>query len=473
MSARWHLADQKKLDAPLAAAKLRELASTGRLQPTDLVRPRGLKRWIRAGEVAGLFSQSRGRWYYLRSGEKIGPVSGTLLRRLAQAGTLHPTDMVWRDGLDKWRKARCLVNLFTPEQLASGATTMPGALVTATRGSEVNGVGPKRGGLDHDQTRGNGGTPGGLGARSRERAPKRASLMTLLCAGLAGAIAISAGALSTRGRSQPDSAPFALSSATDAQKATATAPEAATPIVADTKQKPSNLPDLTAQPAVPVKPPDAKPPTPLDVHEAGRRAHDRYCKDHLLASEVMQSRARGAVAPLLQEDGLSERPYQVYVIESDVLNTCSHSGGYIYVSRRVFDLAADETELAWALGHEIAHVELDHGAGARGGAGSETVDGLAARFHEQLSVGHSAQEEFAADEWITRKLRELGCGRRKNLAFLRRCRSYMLDQLPKDARDGGPRPAEGEPERGPLNAHWRMMPSPQTRLMRIENAEVL
>jgi predicted Zn-dependent protease len=48
------------------------------------------------------------------------------------------------------------------------------------------------------------------------------------------------------------------------------------------------------------------------------------------------------------------------VLESEDLNAFALPGGYVFVTKGLFDLLADEAELAGVLGHEIAHVMLQH-----------------------------------------------------------------------------------------------------------------
>ena len=42
------------------------------------------------------------RWRYGVGGTRRGPVGDAELRRLADAGTLRPTDLVWRAGMPDW-----------------------------------------------------------------------------------------------------------------------------------------------------------------------------------------------------------------------------------------------------------------------------------------------------------------------------------------------------------------------------------
>jgi predicted Zn-dependent protease len=82
-------------------------------------------------------------------------------------------------------------------------------------------------------------------------------------------------------------------------------------------------------------------------------------------------------APLVRDDRLQryvnrvgrwvaaqgERPnLQWYfgVLESADLNAFALPGGYVFITKGLFDVLADEAQLAGVLGHEIAHVMLKH-----------------------------------------------------------------------------------------------------------------
>src|SRR4051794_10934661 len=46
------------------------------------------------------------RWYYARGKEKVGPLSGGQLRAEASTGRLQPGDMVLHEGTSMWTEAR-------------------------------------------------------------------------------------------------------------------------------------------------------------------------------------------------------------------------------------------------------------------------------------------------------------------------------------------------------------------------------
>ncbi len=51
-------------------------------------------------------------WYFGHNGEQRGPVSGAELKRLAVSAGLSPTDLVWKEGMDKWALASRLKGFF-------------------------------------------------------------------------------------------------------------------------------------------------------------------------------------------------------------------------------------------------------------------------------------------------------------------------------------------------------------------------
>ena len=54
-------------------------------------------------------------------------------------------------------------------------------------------------------------------------------------------------------------------------------------------------------------------------------------------------------------------PYQFHIIDSPELNAFALPGGYVYVNRCILMTAADESELAGVIAHEVGHVAARHG----------------------------------------------------------------------------------------------------------------
>ena len=60
------------------------------------------------------------RWYFTRDGKQVqGPFTDTRLKQLAASGHLLPTDRVHRLGMDKAVRARRIKGLFAPPDEAS------------------------------------------------------------------------------------------------------------------------------------------------------------------------------------------------------------------------------------------------------------------------------------------------------------------------------------------------------------------
>lgn len=79
------------------------------------------------------------RWYYKRDGKKYGPISSSQLREMAIVGKLRRTDLLWKEGMNEWRRAGDSSKLFErsgpPEQLE---TPKVAAAVTAASGSRAS-----------------------------------------------------------------------------------------------------------------------------------------------------------------------------------------------------------------------------------------------------------------------------------------------------------------------------------------------
>ncbi|MDB5308538.1 MAG: hypothetical protein JWO38_2740 [Gemmataceae bacterium] len=57
-----------------------------------------------------------GAWYYSVGGARRGPVTATELRALAGGGSLRPSDLVWRKGLEDWVPAARISGLFPADR---------------------------------------------------------------------------------------------------------------------------------------------------------------------------------------------------------------------------------------------------------------------------------------------------------------------------------------------------------------------
>lgn len=80
-----------------------------------------------------------------------------------------------------------------------------------------------------------------------------------------------------------------------------------------------------------------------------------------VANNVAQQGSRKA----LRRDGKPRPRSRHFVVgvldDDDTLNAFSTPGGYVFVTSGLLRDLGSESELAWVLGHEIAHVDLEHG----------------------------------------------------------------------------------------------------------------
>lgn len=138
-----------------------------------------------------------------------------------------------------------------------------------------------------------------------------------------------------------------------------------------------------------------------------------------------------------------ELTYHFFLLEWDEVNAFALPGGYIYVSRKLVDLAQDDDELASVLSHEIGHVVAKHSIKRLQAAiGADLVQILLAttggqdartRRGAQLALGHlflahSRQDELQADTLGVRYLQRAGFNPERAITFLERMQQHQRKQ---------------------------------------------
>ena len=124
------------------------------------------------------------------------------------------------------------------------------------------------------------------------------------------------------------------------------------------------------------------------------------------------------------QSGLAARPedYTVTLLNSNINNAFAIPGGYVYVTRQLVALMNDEAELAFVMGHEVAHVAARHadkrakrsglaglGAAILGAVtGSSTIADLAGTGAQLYSLNYSRDQEREADSLGMRYLTRAG-----------------------------------------------------------------
>lgn len=68
--------------------------------------------------------------------------------------------------------------------------------------------------------------------------------------------------------------------------------------------------------------------------------------------------------------------YRFTLLNSAVENALSVPGGYIYITRQLMALMNDESELAFALGHEVAHVAAGHAQSREAASRRNSIGGI-------------------------------------------------------------------------------------------------
>ncbi|WP_439532549.1 M48 family metalloprotease [Polymorphobacter sp.] len=118
----------------------------------------------------------------------------------------------------------------------------------------------------------------------------------------------------------------------------------------------------------------------------------------------------------------SGQAYTVTLLNSNTNNAFAIPGGYVYISRQLLALMNDEAELAFVLGHEVAHVAAQHsqkrqnrsaltglGAAILGAVtGSNIIGGLANTGAQLYTLGFSRDQERQADSLGVRYLTQAG-----------------------------------------------------------------
>ena len=138
-----------------------------------------------------------------------------------------------------------------------------------------------------------------------------------------------------------------------------------------------------------------------------------------------------------------EITYHFTLLDWDEVNAFAVPGGYIYVSRKLMELAKDDAELAAVLSHEIGHVVAKHSVkklqAAMGAtlfevlvAASGTRDPNVLRGTQvaldQLFLAYSRQDELEADTLSTRYLQRAGFNPEAAISFLQHLQAYQRKQ---------------------------------------------
>jgi predicted Zn-dependent protease len=178
----------------------------------------------------------------------------------------------------------------------------------------------------------------------------------------------------------------------------------------------------------------------------------------------LPKRLEDAARPYLVSVNRKNVKYSFTVLNSPLLNVFSLPGGYIYVTKGLFDWIAEDEDyaLGFILAHEIAHVDFGHAINCltdpdikryKFGAGLLF-------FSVVIPGGYKEAQEYEADRWALTRTLALGRTRYEALAFLRRLEDYAKVNGFENKR----RNPNDDPKVFVLDNHIRTHPIPRDRL---------
>jgi hypothetical protein len=173
--------------------------------------------------------------------------------------------------------------------------------------------------------------------------------------------------------------------------------------------------------------------TAADESKLGAQLHELIVSLNPLAEDgPLQQRVEDAAKPFLDSRSRKDIRYTFEVLESSEVNAFSHPGGYVYVNRGLFDLIGEDEDYAlqFAVGNEIAHVDLRHSIKCLQDPDVKRMSGGTIRKLYWLIipfgylVSDGVNQDFEADDWTFSRMRNFGRSKRESLAFLYKMEGY-------------------------------------------------
>jgi hypothetical protein len=170
-----------------------------------------------------------------------------------------------------------------------------------------------------------------------------------------------------------------------------------------------------------------------DEQKLGMQLHDVIVQLNPVAGDgPWRQRVEDAAKPFLAARTRKDIHYQFEIMDSSEVNAFSHPGGFIYVNRGLFDLIGEDEDYAlqFAVGNEIAHVELKHAFRCLQDPDIKSMSGGTIRklYWMIIPFGYLVSEkvnqDYEADDWTSSRMRSFGRSRRETLAFLNKLDGY-------------------------------------------------
>ena len=173
--------------------------------------------------------------------------------------------------------------------------------------------------------------------------------------------------------------------------------------------------------------------------ELGKRLHQSIIRSGKPVDDKrLDEMLKRLSTPFLSMRKRTDLPIQFTVMDSSDVNAFAHVGGFIYVNRGLIEFLAGDSELAFVLGHEIAHVESGHCsrqativALARELGGDE-ITPVAQMAYGAIAAGYSEEMELEADAWSYQAMPK---GRLGALNFLDRLAGLDMEPSANQSND--------------------------------------
>jgi Peptidase family M48 len=206
-----------------------------------------------------------------------------------------------------------------------------------------------------------------------------------------------------------------------------------------------------------------------DERSLGAELHDLIVELNPLVEDGPElRRVEDAAKPFHATLRRKDFKYKFFILDSDAVNAFSTPGGYVYVSRGLLDFIADDEDYAleFAIGHEIAHVDLQHAIRCLRDPGVMRMrEGTLQKIYMLiLPFGYletdKVDQEFDADDWVANRMQRFQRTRREILVFLQKLDGYAKKHGFENGR------VKPQPGRGvsPLENHYRAQTAAWKRL---------
>ncbi len=210
-----------------------------------------------------------------------------------------------------------------------------------------------------------------------------------------------------------------------------------------------------------------------DELRLGDEAHQELTQDKVVNAPDQLQRVERLAQPFLNVRQRKEVPYTFIIRDDPVVNAFSHLGGYVYLNQGLLDFVADDNELQFVIGHEIAHVDLKHCVRQftyvrrASELGTQIAGRMTQLAYQAVALGYSEDQEFEADEYAFRRLLKIGRTRDDALKLPRHFLEHFGDEDELDR----PKDILAAVEAG-INNHFASHPTSGERVRRLEAIKI-